>query len=98
MSVFRRTLPARPDLAQQRKLAKDLIRSFRAGVRDAIARVRAELPDKREPSLADAQFVLAREYGFDSWRDLTAHIDERVAVQRPPIERFTRAVHDGDAP
>ena len=67
-SAFRRTLPAHPDLAQQKKLAKELLRAFRGGDREAIVRMRAELPDKTEISLADAQFVLAREYGFSSWR------------------------------
>jgi hypothetical protein len=49
-SAFRRTLPARPDLEQQKTLAKELLRAFRAGDRDAIARMRAELPDKTELS------------------------------------------------
>jgi hypothetical protein len=47
-SAFRRTLPARPDLDQQKKLAKELLRAYRGGDRDAIARMRAELPDKTE--------------------------------------------------
>ncbi|MDQ3995731.1 MAG: hypothetical protein M3303_01800, partial [Gemmatimonadota bacterium] len=96
-SAFRRTLPARPDLEQQKKLAKELFRAFRAGDREAIARMRAELPDKAELSLADAQFVLAREYGFSSWRELKDRIEKYVAAQRPPIERFKRAVQGGDA-
>ena len=96
-SAFRRTLPPRPDLAQQKKLAKELLRAFRAGEREAIARVRAELPDKRDVSLVDAQFVLAREYGFASWRELKDWIEKHVAAQQPPIERFKRAVRDGDA-
>ena len=96
-SAFRRTLPARPDLEQQKKLAKELLRAFRAGDPDAAARVRAELPDKPRVSLTDAQFVLAREYGFASWRELRDHIERRIADQRPPIERFKRAVNSGDA-
>jgi len=96
-SEFRRTLPARPNLEQQKKLAKELLQSFRAGDREAIARMRAELPDKAELSLADAQFVLAREYGFANWRELKERIEKQVAAQRPPIERFKRAVQDGDA-
>src|ERR1051325_7252262 len=96
-SAFRRSLPVRPDLEQQKKLAKDLIRAFRAGDREAIARMRAELPDKAELSLADAQFVLAREYGFSSWRDLREKIASGNATQRPPLERFARAIDDADA-
>jgi ankyrin repeat protein len=96
-SAFRRSLPARPDIEQQKTLAKELLRAFRAGDRDAIARMRAELPDKTELSLADAQFVLAREYGFSSWRELTRRIAKKAADQLPPLERFKRAVEGGDA-
>lgn len=96
-SAFRPTLPARPDLEQQKKLAKELFHAFRAGDREAIARIRTELPDKSEVSLVDAQFVLAREYGFSSWRELKDRIEKQVAAQRPPIERFKRAVQGGDA-
>ncbi|HET7584318.1 MAG TPA: ankyrin repeat domain-containing protein [Gemmatimonadaceae bacterium] len=96
-SAPRRTLPAHPDLEQQKKLAKELLRAFRAGDRDAISRIRAELPDKADISLADAQFVLAREYGVSSWRELRERILEQRAVQQPPIERFKRAVQAGDA-
>jgi ankyrin repeat protein len=93
----RRTLPARPDLDQQKKLAKDLLHAYRAGEPQAIARVRTELPDKRDISLADAQFVLAREYDFASWRELKEHIERRVAASLPPIDQFKRAVRHRDA-
>ena len=96
-SAFRRTLPARPDLEQQKKLAKELLRAFRAGDAEAAARMRAELPDKAELSLTDAQYVLAREYGFASWRELRDRIEQQAAAQLPPIERFKRAVQEGDA-
>jgi ankyrin repeat protein len=96
-SAFRRTLPSRPDLEQQRKLAKELLHAFRAGEAEAIARMRAELPDKTEYSLADAQFVLAREYGFSNWRELKNHIITNAADQRSPIERFKRAIDHGDS-
>ncbi|MGH7717689.1 MAG: hypothetical protein ACREON_02440 [Gemmatimonadaceae bacterium] len=96
-SAFRRTLPSRPDLEQQKKLAKELLHAFRASDREAIARIRDELPDKTEISLADAQFVLAREYGFTSWRELKSSIDRQTVAQRPPVERFKHAVRTGDA-
>ena len=96
-SAFRRTLPARPDLDQQRKLAKQLLRAYRAGDPEAAARMRAALPDKAELSLTDAQYVLAREYGFTSWRELKEKIEQRAVEHLPPIERFKRAVQEGDA-
>jgi len=60
MSVFRRALPARPDVEQQKTLAKELLTAFRGGDAEARARIRAELPDKSRIALADAQFDLAR--------------------------------------
>jgi ankyrin repeat protein len=96
-SAFRRTLPARPDLEQQKKLAKELLRAYRAGDSEAAARMRAELPDKADLSLTDAQYVLAREYGFTSWRELREHIEQRIASQLPPVEQFKHAVRRGDA-
>jgi ankyrin repeat protein len=86
-SPFARSLPAHPDLAQQKKQAKELLKSFTTGDADARARVRAVLPDKQRITLADTQFVLAREYGFASWAELKqrvgvedagANIEERV--------------------
>jgi ankyrin repeat protein len=96
-SAFRRTLPARPDLDQQKKLAKELLRTFRRGDREAAARMRAELPDKQHLTLADAQYVLAREYGFPSWGALKTHIEEQAAEALPPVERFKVAVRQRDA-
>jgi ankyrin repeat protein len=85
-------LPARPSLEQLRKQAKDLLRALRAGDADAASRVRAIIPrgSTDDLALADAQFVLAREHGFESWSALVQHIeslDPRAAVlpRRPPI-------------
>jgi ankyrin repeat protein len=96
-SAFRRALPARPDLDQQKKLAKELLRAFRSQDADAIARVRSQLPDKGAVSLTDAQFVLAREYGFASWGELKQQIEALASEQLPPVEQFKKAVRDGDA-
>ncbi|MBK8057165.1 MAG: hypothetical protein IPK33_04550 [Gemmatimonadetes bacterium] len=83
-SPFRRTLPARADLAQQKTLAKELLRVFAGGDPEATARVRAALPDKARIVLADAQFVLAREYGFHDWgrSSDTSRIASRQLVRR----------------
>jgi len=98
-------LPARPSLEQLRKQAKHLLREFRAGDASASSRVRAVLPRVIDSAsalaLADAQFVLAREYGFQSWAALVHHL-ERLApssaspAHRPPIRplelRSTRVI------
>jgi ankyrin repeat protein len=97
MPEIRRTLPERPDLEQQKKLAKELLAAYRRGDVDARQRVSVELPDKQPIGLAAAQFVLAREYGFASWRVLREHIESSAAERLPLRDRFVRAVHQGDS-
>lgn len=82
--------PAR-HLQQQHKLAKDLIRAARAGDAAAIARLRAAFPDRAAFKLADAQLVVAREAGFDSWPKLVRHVEARE------LEAFDDALRRGDA-
>ena len=96
-SAYRRTLPARPNLEQQKKLARELLRAHDAGDAEAVARIRDALPDKTRIGLTDAQFVLAREYGFTNWRELKQHIEERSIEALPPDERFRKGVRDRDA-
>jgi ankyrin repeat protein len=55
-------LPARPNLDWLRKTAKDHLRELRA--------------QDSSRKLADAQFAVARQYGFSSWRALKAHVDQ----------------------
>lgn len=96
-SPFRRALPARVDLAQQKTLAKELLCSFAAGDAESVARVREVLPDKPRIVLADAQFVLAREYGFHDWGALKRHIEDRLAAARAPHEQMHDAMQRRDA-
>ena len=56
-----RYLPVPPNLEYLKKEAKELLDSQRS-----------RHPDWK---LADAQHTLAREYGFESWPQLRAHID-----------------------
>jgi ankyrin repeat protein len=55
------------NLEQLRKQAKELARAARAGETAALARL-----DRREPTLAHAQLVIAREHGYASWPRLVA--------------------------
>jgi ankyrin repeat protein len=97
MSAVKRALPARPSLSQQKKLAKELIAAARAGDPNAMARIRAQLPDKQKIGLTDAQFTLAREYGFASWRELVQHIEQLAVDERPLVDRFRHAFAMRDA-
>jgi ankyrin repeat protein len=79
-----RNVPARPNLEQYKKQAKDLARNCRLGIPDALTRVARHLPrfhnrrgsDIRSArvTLTDAQLVIAREYGFESWPKFSKHI------------------------
>jgi hypothetical protein len=80
------SLPEAPSLEQLRKQAKALLRSHRAGDKDAIARVAANHPDPGVPlKLSGAQLVLAREYGFASWPRLRSYV-ERLQAHGPGLQ------------
>ena len=87
-------LPPSPDFAYERKRAKDLLRDWRAGDRDAIARVGAHLRDTTSPKLSQAQFVIARERGFESWPKLKAHIETSLPLDAQAA-RLLDAVEHG---
>src|SRR5438477_352434 len=74
MSNSHSSLPARPSLEQLRKQAKNLLRVCRSGDAAALERVRRHKPQVVDPSLADAQFALAHEYGFESWPRLVHYL------------------------
>lgn len=83
MSSPASSLPARPSLEQLRKQAKELLKAYRADDPSAAGRLHAQQPrsaSQQSVTLADAQFVLAREYGFASWTKLKHHVE---SLQRP---------------
>jgi len=78
-----RDLPARPNLEQYKKQAKELVKAFRAGHDAAQQRVREHHPHPARDTfeLADAQLVIAREHGQESWpkfRQLIERASDRV--------------------
>ena len=91
-----RKLPAKPNLKQIRKQAKELLKAFQAREESAVAEVRAHYRDPISAGgsevlqLSDAQLVLARAYGFDSWAKLKAFVDGVT------MSRFVAAVEAGD--
>lgn len=91
-----RDLPARPSLDSLRKQAKKLARDAAAGNGEAIARVHAQLPQQTIPlSSRDAQLVIAREYGFTGWQELTAEAQKRVGnALEWAASRAQAAIHD----
>jgi hypothetical protein len=70
-------LPARSDLGQLRRQAKDLLRAARAADADALRRIGAV---SDQLVLASAQLAVAREYGFASWPKLKTEVLRRVVL------------------
>lgn len=98
-----RQLPERPNLDQLKRQAKDLLRAARAKDSHALARFRVlpALAGKDDAdhaftalALHDAQSVIAREYGFDSWVGLREHVEELSLEFGGALEEFVRAATD----
>ena len=107
-------LPARPNLEQYKKQAKDLLRSHGTAETDALNRIKRHHPTLHKLSLAeipsahftlsDAQLILAREHGFESWPKFAAHLETQRLIRTladlpDPIAAFIEAAciprHDG---
>jgi len=93
-----KSLPARPSLESLRKQAKSLAREIAAGEAGAIARARVQLPNVKLPlSLRNAQLVLAREYGYAGWQDLTTEVSKRLGHGLEwAASQARRLIHDND--
>ncbi|HEY2949626.1 MAG TPA: ankyrin repeat domain-containing protein [Micromonosporaceae bacterium] len=91
------SLPERPSLEQVRKQAKDLRAGVRAGHPKHIWLVRELHPRptvtdeaaRAAFTLGDAQLVIARSYGFASWRRLRAYLDVAARYGRTPYAEPT---------
>ena len=97
-----RPLPPRTNLEFEHKEAKALLRRLRAGDPDALARAGARHPtiDASTPAkirLADAQLVIAREYGFTSWPRLVRYFGDVDRVRRGQrrIQSYGRGFYEG---
>ena len=93
-----KSLPARPSLESLRKQAKKLARDIAAGDAASITRVRAQLPNVDLPlTQRNAQLVIAREYGFAGWQDLTAEVSKRLGRGLEwAAGQARRIIHDND--
>ncbi len=91
---------ARINLEQSLKQAKDLVKAFRAGDREALEKIRWNHPRCRGLSpdetragafaLSDAQLVIARLHHFASWRKLLDYVATMNAAD-PVVARFENA-------
>jgi hypothetical protein len=107
-------LPPRPDLQQYKKQAKQLSKACKSrgqdGVREWAAQWMAAAGDRfvefawdrlsssGKCALSDAQFVMARAYGFLSWQQFARHIDDlqRSNVTVSAFEAAADAIVAGD--
>jgi hypothetical protein len=93
-----KSLPDRPSLESLRKQAKKLARDSAAGDATAIERSRAQVPGVDLPlTQRNAQLVIAREYGYPGWQDLTAEVSKRLGRGLEwPAAQARRVIHDND--
>ena len=98
------SLPARPSLEQYKKQAKELLKAYRSADVETIRRVKKNHPrfeKLSEPgfeiskfALTDAQLVIAREHGFESWPKFARRIESmnsEAAARENPLAAFIEA-------
>jgi ankyrin repeat protein len=98
--MFDRELPSRPNLEQYKNQAKDLLKAHGLGNSAALDRIGRHHPCLHKLShrdiqsapfaLTDAQLIVAREHGFESWPKFAAHIETlrliRIVADLPDPE------------
>jgi ankyrin repeat protein len=93
-------LPARPSLEQYKKQAKDLLHISQLSEPEELERFAKYLPakkrDQNKYSLTDAQLVIAREHGFESWPKFIRAIElvrhqNSADAQSDPVKAFIEA-------
>src|SRR5712691_1162346 len=87
-----RAMRETPDIDQLKRQARELLEAYRAQSPDAVIEIAAHHRTATPETFAlhDAQFVLARSYGFESWPKLKAAVDGVTAT------RLHEAVEKGD--
>jgi hypothetical protein len=89
--VLPKKLPSKPNLEHLKSQAKELLRLSLEKDTLALERVKA-FTSSRDLKLADAQFVIAQEYGFPNWARLKTYV---AALQPTPKASSRKAfVHD----
>src|SRR5258708_25457027 len=96
--MMSRELPNKPNLEHLKNQAKDLLRNVQQGDPAAAERFRflASFSTPESLKLADAQHVIARDYGFASWPKLKEHVESLVSTLGS-AEMLSAAVCASDA-
>jgi ankyrin repeat protein len=92
-----RELPSHPNLEHLKKEAKALLRDFKLQ-KPAAINIFNSSPGTIRPKLSDAQHLIAREYGFDSWAKLKESVESLAKTPVDPIDLAKKAFHEDDAP
>lgn len=97
-------LPERAHLEQLKNQAKSLLRAAQANDPAALHRFHALPALAGKPlsqagstnlALHDAQSVIAREYGFKSWKELHEHVEEQSLSFAAAVDEFVRCATGG---
>jgi len=112
-------LPVKPSLEHLANQAKDILKAHKSGDVSICARLKtlnrlAKMSDAQilgsDLALADAQFVLAMEYGFKSWNEMKKHVesappgkpfgrmDDLLRLSNRSIEVLLRDIDNDDLP
>ena len=75
------------NLEQLRKQAKELLKQAKAGNDEAVGRLGG-----REPILANARLVLAREHGYPSWPALVTAAEADEAIIRSAMKNLEATI------
>jgi hypothetical protein len=104
---MKRQLPARPNLDQLKRQARDLLNAHRVGDEEAVRRIRESHPRLSQASEADvrsarftlsgAQLVIAREYGFASWPKLKEYVENVGPQSSDAVEELKQALRSDNA-
>jgi ankyrin repeat protein len=97
-------LPPRPNLEQLKKQAKAILKGYKEAVPEIVGRFRGYHPRWTESTrsrftLSDAQTVIAREHGFDSWSKLKEHVlrqEGKDSNRAAEVKSFLQAAGRGD--
>jgi ankyrin repeat protein len=104
----KKKLPSRPNLEQLKKQAKNILKGHQAAQPEILKLIREHHPRfgksadaaiaKTKLALSDAQVVLARQYGFDSWAKLKTHTESQATgpVNQADVLALRDAAGHGD--
>jgi ankyrin repeat protein len=101
---MKKELPVRPSLEQLKKQAKAILKGQQAADAEVVRRIQEHhlrfgksKPNaiaKARFTLADAQHTLANEYGFKSWANLKARVEQEAGGATISNEEAVRALRD----